>query len=146
MSQTKMQEAPVNEKEGRERGNPEVVYKGERRQFSQAYKERIVEEAGRCAAGEVGSLLRREGLYGSHLSKWRREVADKTAEKGRRRPRRSEPLAASQALTERLQVVERENAVLRSQLVQAEAIMAAQKKLVQSFERCLIPSKPSASS
>jgi preprotein translocase subunit SecA len=55
-------------------------------------------------------------------------------------------LAVSQALTERLQVVERENAVLRSQLVQAEAIMAAQKKLVQSFERSLIPSKPSVSS
>ena len=146
MSQTKMQEGPVKEKAGRERPNPEVVYKGERRQFSQAYKERIVEEAGRCAAGEVGSLLRREGLYGSHLSKWRREVADKTAEKGRRSQGRPEPFAATKGLTARLQVVESENAVLRSQLVQAEAIMAAQKKLVQSFERCLIPSKPRPSS
>jgi len=146
MSQTKTQEAPVNEKGGRERPNPEVVYKGERRQFSPAYKQRIVEEAASCAAGEVGALLRREGLYGSHLSKWRQEVSAKTLGRRGGSPGRPEPLAASQALTERLQVVERENAVLRSQLVQAEAIMAAQKKLVQSFERCLIPSKPRPSS
>ena len=146
MSQTKMQEVSVNEKEGRDRPNPEVVYKGERRQFSQAYKQRIVEEAERCAAGEVGSLLRREGLYGSHLNKWRRELAGKSVERRRRNQGRQEPFAVAEALTERLQVVESENAVLRSQLVPAEAIMAAQKKLVQSFERCLIPSKPRPSS
>ena len=146
MSQTKMQEVSVNEKEGRDRPNPEVVYKGERRQFSLAYKQRIVEEAARCAAGEVGSLLRREGLYGSHLNKWRRELAGKSVERRRRNQGRQEPFAVAEALTERLQVVESENAVLRSQLVQAEAIMAAQKKLVQSFERCLIPSKPRPSS
>ena len=144
MSQTKTQEGAGNEKGGRERPNPEVVYKGERRQFSQAYKQRIVEEAASCAAGEVGALLRREGLYGSHLSKWRQELSTKTLGRRGGSQGRQEPLAASQVLTERLQVVERENAVLRSQLVQAEAIMAAQKKLVQSFERCLSPSKPSA--
>jgi transposase len=146
MSQSKLQEANRNEMAESRRPNPEVVVKGERRQFSQAYKQRIVEEAARCQLGEVGALLRREGLYGSHLSKWRRELAVKAVEKGRADKRRQEQSAGGEALTDRLRVVESENATLRSQLVQAEAIMAAQKKLVQSFERCLSPSKPRPSS
>ena len=52
--------------------DPEVVAKPMRRQFSAAYRLRIVEEADRCTeSGELGRLLRREGLYSSHLSKWR---------------------------------------------------------------------------
>ena len=101
MSQTKAQEVTVNEKEGRSRPNPEVVYKGERRQFSLAYKQRIVEEAAPkglpCPAGEVGSLLRREGLYGSHLSKWRGELAGKSVKRRRSSQGRPEPFAASEA-------------------------------------------------
>jgi transposase len=125
--------------------DPEVVVKGERRQFSPAYKQRIVEEAARCPVGEVGALLRREGLYGSHLSKWRREVAVKEAASRRtNKPFQEKP--ATEALATRLREVESENALLRAQLMQAEAIMAAQKKLVQSFERCLTPSKPRPSS
>jgi transposase len=146
MSQSKLQETNRNETEGSRRPKPEVVAKGERRQFSQAYKQRIVEEAARCQVGEVGALLRREGLYGSHLSKWRRELALKAMESRRAGKGRQAQAAAGAALTDRLRVVESENATLRSQLVQAEAIMAAQKKLVQSFERCLIPSKPRPSS
>ncbi len=142
MSQSKLQAANRKETEVSWRPNPEVVAKGERRQFSQAYKQRIVAEAARCQLGEVGALLRREGLYGSHLSKWRRELAVKAVESRRASKWRPEQSAAGEALTDRLRVVESENATLRSQLVQAEAIMAAQKKLVQSFERCLSPSKP----
>ena len=55
------------------RPNPEVVAKPRRRQFTAAYRLRIVEEAERCtASGEVGRLLRREGLYSSHLTAWRK--------------------------------------------------------------------------
>ena len=55
------------------RPNPEVVAKPKRRQFTAGYRLRILEEAERCtASGEVGRLLRREGLYSSHLTAWRK--------------------------------------------------------------------------
>ena len=54
--------------------NPEVAPKERRRRFSAAYKLRIVEEAARCSEpGEIGALLRREGLYSSQLSTWRKQ-------------------------------------------------------------------------
>ena len=53
--------------------DPEVVAKPKRRQFSAQYRLRILEEAERCTRrGEVGRLLRREGLYSSHLTAWRK--------------------------------------------------------------------------
>ena len=53
--------------------DPEVVAKPKRRQFSAEYRLRILEEAERCTRpGEVGRLLRREGLYSSHLTAWRK--------------------------------------------------------------------------
>lgn len=56
--------------------DPEVVPRAQRRRFSAGYKLRILQEAEQCKApGEVGALLRREGLYSSHLSDWRRERA-----------------------------------------------------------------------
>src|SRR5438552_16124286 len=57
-----------------ERPDPEVPQKARRRQFSAAYKLRIVREADACGQdGELGALLRREGLYSSHLASWRRQ-------------------------------------------------------------------------
>lgn len=54
---------------------PEVVARPKRRHFSQDYKRRIVEEAAACTEpGQIGALLRREGLYSSHLVDWRRQV------------------------------------------------------------------------
>ena len=53
--------------------DPEVVAKPTRRQFSAEYRLRILEEAERCTRpGEVGRMLRREGLYSSHLTAWRK--------------------------------------------------------------------------
>ena len=53
--------------------DPEVVAKPKRRQFTAQYRLRILEEADRCTQpGEVGRLLRREGLYSSHLTAWRK--------------------------------------------------------------------------
>jgi hypothetical protein len=50
---------------------PEVIAMATKRQFSKAYKLRILEEADRCTqSGEIGALLRREGLYSSHLTRW----------------------------------------------------------------------------
>src|SRR5712692_3500662 len=57
-----------------ERPDPEVPEKAKRRRFSAAYKLRIVREADACGQdGELGALLRREGLYSSHLATWRRQ-------------------------------------------------------------------------
>ena len=53
--------------------NPEVLPHAHRRRFTAEYKLRIVEEADRCTeSGQIGALLRREGLYSSHLCEWRR--------------------------------------------------------------------------
>ena len=51
----------------------EVAAKAERRRYSAEYKLRIIEEAAACGNGEIGALLRREGLYSSHLTTWRRQ-------------------------------------------------------------------------
>ena len=52
--------------------DPEVVEKAGRRRFTAKYKLGVREEADRCQPGEIGALLRREGLYSSHLTTWRR--------------------------------------------------------------------------
>jgi transposase-like protein len=65
--------------------DPEVVPRATRRRFSAAYKRQIVAEAdARTKRGESGALLRREGLYSSHLSNWRRELAAGTLKEKRR--------------------------------------------------------------
>ena len=75
--------------------DPEVVAKPKRRQFTAEYRLRILEEADRCTQpGEVGRLLRREGLYTSHLSAWRQSassglVAGPDPEQARRQARRA---------------------------------------------------------
>jgi len=101
----------------------EVSARPRRRRFSPEYKLQIVEAAERCEGkGEIGALLRREGLYSSHLVAWRREAL--AGLKERKRGRRPEP-----AERRRIQQLERENARLKQRLEQAEAIIEVQKKL-----------------
>jgi transposase len=106
--------------------DPEVVVKAQRRRFTAEYKQRILQEADACTQyGEVGALLRREGLYSSHLSTWRRqrqqgELQGLTPAK---RGRKADPLAAENA---RLQ---RETERLKAQLARAELIIDVQKKV-----------------
>jgi transposase len=112
--------------EGR-RPDPEVAAKAQRRRFTPEYKLRIIEEADACREpGELGALLRREGLYTSHLSIWRAQrrtgaltaMAQPRGRKAKRSP-----------AEKRLGQVERENARLREELRQAHVIIAVQKKL-----------------
>lgn len=105
--------------------DPEVVPRASRRRFSAAYKRRIVVEADACTRrGTIGALLRREGLYSSHLSTWRRELAAGTlGKKPRGRP--AEPLAAENAQ------LRRENERLRRELEKTQLIVDAQKKLAE---------------
>jgi transposase-like protein len=102
----------------------EVGSKAERRRFSTAYKLSILEQADRCKnPGEIGALLRREGLYGSHLSKWRKLRA--SGELGKKRGR---PVDPDTELRRQLQRTQKDNERLRRKLRQAEILLEVQKK------------------
>jgi transposase-like protein len=105
----------------------EVRPQARRRRFTAAYKRQIVEEAAQCEYGEVGALLRREGLYSSYLAKWREEYKAGTLSDKARGPRPNPNTAEVKRL-------ERENARLKRKLEQAEAIIEAQKKLARLLE------------
>jgi transposase len=108
--------------------NPEVTPKAKRRTFSAEYKLRILHEASACRTpGERGALLRREGLYSSHLTHWRRELHDGAVVslKPKKRGPKSDPLALENAQ------LKREIVRLQAQLERAETIIEVQKKLSQ---------------
>jgi len=104
----------------------EVIARPVRRRFTAEYKLRILQEADRCAPGELGALLRREGLYSSNLSKWRRQrqAGQLAGLKPRKRGRKVD------AQAQELARLEHEKARLQAQLERAELIMEAQKKLL----------------
>ena len=116
-----------------QRPDSEVVPQAKRRAFSAAYKLRILEEADRCdQRGQIGALLRREGLYSSHLTTWRRQraagqLSGLSPKRGRKKDEQAAKIAA----------LRRENERLQSQLSQAELIITAQKKLAQALEQTL---------
>jgi transposase-like protein len=107
--------------------DPEVVPKAKRRQFTAKYKLRILEEADHCTErGQIGELLRREGLYSSHLSKWRQQRVRGQLQglSPKKRGRTVQDPSAAE-----LSRLRRENERLRAQLEQAEIIIDVQKKL-----------------
>lgn len=111
------------------RPESEVAEKPVRRRFTAEYKLRILREADGCGApGQLGALLRREGLYSSHLTEWRRQRERGTlaalAPKPRGRPG-PKPHPAARRVAE----LERENTRLQRRLQQAEAIIEVQKKV-----------------
>ena len=104
--------------------DPQVVPKAERRRFSTEYKLRILAEADRCTEhGQIGALLRREGLYASHLTTWCRQREQGAL--GQKRGRKPDPQAAE------IKRLEQENERLRVRLARAEHIIDVQKKLAQ---------------
>jgi len=118
--------------------DPEVVALRRRRRFSVAYKQRILEEAERCSEpGEVGALLRREGLYSSHLTRWRAQRRGRQLEP-QKRGRQADLQAAE------LKRLQRENERLKAQLERAELIIDAQKKLCQLLNLPSFPEDESA--
>ena len=105
-----------NDTERNGRPVPEVSEKPIRRQFTAEYKLRIIEEADGCAdQGQVGELLRREGLYSSHLSNWRRLRGEGSLAslKPKRRGRRRKP---NDEAAQKLEQLERENQRLTERL------------------------------
>jgi len=106
--------------------NTEVVAKGKRKRFAAAEKLRILREVDTCqGSGEVGALLRREGIYSSYLTTWRRQ-----RERGELEglaPQKRGPKPDPQAIE--LAKLRRENEGLQERLRQAELIISVQKKL-----------------
>ena len=114
--------------------DPELVEQAKRRTFTAKYKARILAEADACAApGEVGVLLRREGLYTSHLTYWRKQVRD-GALKELGKPRGRKPADKRDAeiagLTRRAERAEAE-------LAKAQKVIEIQGKLSALLEEML---------
>ena len=107
-------------------GSEEVVARPTRRRFTAEYKLRILQEADRCGPGELGALLRREGLYSSHLTNWRKQRATGAlvALAGKRRGPKVDPQAIE------LTRLQGELAKLQAKLARADLIIDAQKKLL----------------
>jgi transposase len=109
--------------------DPEVVPRAKRRRFSAEYKLRILEEADACSErGQIGSLLRREGLYSSHLTTWRRQREQGQLEALSPKKRGRKP-SVDELLAKELDALKRENQHLQGRLQQAETIIDIQKKL-----------------
>jgi len=111
------------------RPDPEVVAKAKRRTFTAEYKQRILQEADSAAAtpGGVGALLRREGLYSSHLVTWRRERRAGVLEA--LKPRKRGPRSERNPLAEENQKLRRQVGQLTEKLRKAEIIIDVQKKV-----------------
>ena len=109
--------------------NPQVKAKEPRRAFTTQYKLSILAQADQCKnAGEIGALLRREGLYSSHLSNWRRLRREGTLLA--LKPKQRGPKAALPPAERReLEQLRRRNASLERELEKARTIIDVQKKL-----------------
>ena len=109
--------------------DPEVVAKPKRRRFTAEYRLRIVEEADQCTQpGEVGRLLRREGLYSSHLTKWREAHRD-GALHGLRSKKRGVKPKANNPLESKVRELEAKVARLEKDLHTAHTILDVQEKV-----------------
>ncbi|MBD3277178.1 MAG: transposase [Candidatus Aegiribacteria sp.] len=105
--------------------DPEVAEVAKRRKFTAEFKLRILREADSCRGdGDIGALLRREGLYSSHLTNWRRQ-RDAIARRGLKARKRGRK---AKQIDPRLKELERENSQLKRRLKQAETIIEFQKK------------------
>ena len=124
----------MTEHAGRKPGeNPEVTEKASRRRFTSEYKRRISLEAERCTQpGEIGALLRREGLYSSVVQRWRRQLREESlssSKKSNGTPSPAQPSAAKEIAS-----LKSENERLKERLRQAELIIDVQKKVSEMMQ------------
>ena len=112
----------------------EVLERTKRRQFSASYKLKIVQEADLLSnTGDVGALLRREGLYASQLSTWRK-LRDTGALSGLSQKKRGPKVAKPNPLADELETMRRENKRLLKKLEKAEMLIDLQKKVAALLE------------
>jgi transposase-like protein len=120
-SETERSAAPG---ETQTRPDPEVVVRAQRRQFAADYKKRILAEADSAKQpGTIGALLRREGLYSSHLTHWRQQRDLGLS------PHRRGPKPKHDPLSEEVRKLKLENGHLTQRLARAELIIDVQKKV-----------------
>src|SRR3970282_2611931 len=106
----------------------EVMAKPTRRRYTAEYKLRILREAEACSGrGEIGALLRREGLYSSNLTQWRKQ-RERGELEGLSRKRGPLPKGKN-SLADKVKVLERENARLKRRAERAEGLVGLQKKV-----------------
>lgn len=125
-----------------------VSSKPDRRRFTVAYKLTIIADAARCTQpGEIAALLRREGLYSSHLAAWR--AAERRGELAGPAPRRgpapTPPEASAQAAAKRIADLERQLAKATSRAERAEALVDVQKKVAALLDQFRIASSDASS-
>jgi transposase-like protein len=119
--------------------DPEVAERPARRRFTAEFKQRILAEADACTGtGDIGALLRRHGLYSSHLTSWRRQreegtIAGLAPRKRGRKPTPKNPLADQVAR------LERENKRLLARAERAERLVELQKKVAELLGDPLLP-------
>ena len=100
-----------------------------RRRFTTEYKLGVLQEADRCSrAGEIGALLRREGLYSSNLTAWRKQ-REKGELEGLAQKRRGPLRKEKNPLADKVKALERETARLRARAERAEGLVELQKKV-----------------
>ena len=134
--------------------NPEVQQRAQRRTFTRQYKQNILQQAQNCTKhGQIGALLRREGLYSSHLTDWKRKQvqANQQAKKVSKLSKDANALRRSAALTHPAKEVlplaqqnrelRRKTIQLERQLAQAQALLDLQKKVSQLLGITLATSK-----
>ncbi len=107
----------------------EVMAKPMRRRYSAEYKLRILREADASTRrGEIGALLRREGLYSSNLTAWRKQ-REKGELEGLSQKRRGPLPKENNPLADKVKALERETARLRARAERAEGLVELQKKV-----------------
>ena len=125
---TPQQQVPLNDSTP-QRPDPEVPEKKPRRRFTAKYKLSILSEIdGSTHPGDIGAILRREGLYYSNITTWRRQRREGALQglSPKKRGRKKRPVSPE---TKRIAELERENRKLAEKLKQAETIIDVQKKI-----------------
>jgi transposase len=118
----------TNNVETKVKKDPQVVEKAARRRFTAEYKRRIAIEVERCSQpGQVGALLRREGLYSSVVQRWRRQLREESLSSSKKSNSKT---SAAQEIAR----LKRENERLTEKLRQAELIIDVQKKVSEMMQ------------
>jgi transposase len=108
-----------------------VTSKAKRRRFTAEYKRKVLQEADACTeSGQIGALLRREGLYSSHLVTWR-HARERGELEGLAPKKRGPKAQESNPLAQQLAALERENARLKAENAKLQIICDVQKKVSQ---------------
>ncbi len=139
-------ERAVGERKGsvdaRAAPDPELVERASRRRFTAEFKLRIVREADACTqSGEVGALLRREGLYSSHLTQWR-QARDAGALEALERPRGRKSADSREA---EIAALRRRAERAEAELVKARKVIEVQGNVSALLEELLEPSSANQS-